>query len=201
MPANDKIWGITVSETELNPHEAVPAASRQGRSGAGLRRTGRSPPAGQLVRAEPAATSPAIRGTRDAQLASLAGPARAYPPARSGDRWNPAAGPHRSNRSGTAHLMAGCVRARAHADERAPVARMLICTCLHSARCPWPPIQALVTGSPACRSPDICCSSRAACSRMTNTGGLFINHISGFTRSETPAVGTAESSPQFHRQR
>ena len=32
-------------------------------------------------------------------------------------------------------------------------------------------------------------------------GGLFINHISGFTRSETPAVGTAESSPQFHRQR
>lgn len=33
------------------------------------------------------------------------------------------------------------------------------------------------------------------------SGGLFINHISGFTRSETPAVGTAESSPQFHRQR
>ena len=32
-------------------------------------------------------------------------------------------------------------------------------------------------------------------------GGLFINHISRFTRSETPAVGTAESSPQFHRQR
>jgi hypothetical protein len=32
-------------------------------------------------------------------------------------------------------------------------------------------------------------------------GGLFINHISGFTRSETLAVGTTESSPQFHRQR
>jgi hypothetical protein len=36
-------------ETELNPHEAVPPASRQGRSEAGFPRTGRSPPVRQLV--------------------------------------------------------------------------------------------------------------------------------------------------------
>src|SRR4029077_20084120 len=42
----------------------------------GFPRTGRSPPARQLVRAEPATTSPAIRGARDAQPASLAEPAR-----------------------------------------------------------------------------------------------------------------------------
>jgi hypothetical protein len=66
--------------TELNPHKAVPAASRQSRSEAGFPRTGRSPPARQLVRAEPATTSPAVRGARDAQLASLAEHTRAYPP-------------------------------------------------------------------------------------------------------------------------
>jgi hypothetical protein len=37
---------------------------------------GRSPLARQLVKAEPAATSSAIRGARDAQLALLAEPAR-----------------------------------------------------------------------------------------------------------------------------
>ena len=46
----------------------------------GFPRTGRSPPARQLVGAEPAATSPAIRSARDAQLASLAEPAGAYSP-------------------------------------------------------------------------------------------------------------------------
>jgi len=46
----------------------------------GFPRAGHSPSARQLVRAEPATTSPAIRGARDAQLASLAEPARAYPP-------------------------------------------------------------------------------------------------------------------------
>ena len=32
-------------------------------------------------------------------------------------------------------------------------------------------------------------------------GGLFINRIFGFLCSETLAVGTTKSSPQFHRQR
>ena len=35
----------------------------------------------------------------------------------------------------------------------------------------------------------------------TQSEGLSINHISGLTRSETLAVGTTESFPQFHRQR
>jgi hypothetical protein len=54
------------------------AASRRGRSGAGLSLHGYVAWARQLVRAEPAAASPAIRGTRDAQLATPAEPMRAY---------------------------------------------------------------------------------------------------------------------------
>ena len=47
-------------ETELNPHKAAPAASRQSRSEAGFPRTSHSLPARQLVRTEPAtATSQA----------------------------------------------------------------------------------------------------------------------------------------------
>jgi hypothetical protein len=45
-----------------------PAASRQGRSEAGLSVHGPSPPAQQPVRAEPAITSPAICSAHDAQL-------------------------------------------------------------------------------------------------------------------------------------
>jgi len=70
---DDLATDLNPHETELNPHEAILPTSRQGRSGAGFPRTGRSPPAGQLVRAAPATTSPAIRGACAAQLASPAG--------------------------------------------------------------------------------------------------------------------------------
>jgi hypothetical protein len=73
-------------------------------------------PARQLARAKPTATSPAVRGARDARLATPAGPACVYPPARSTDRWNPPAGPRRSNRTDTAHLITGCALTRAHAE-------------------------------------------------------------------------------------
>jgi hypothetical protein len=128
MPEDRRLWGFNVSESEFNPHETELNPIRRSRrlaAGADQERcflrawAGRSPSARQLVRAEPATTPPEIRGARDAQPASLAEPARACQPARSGDRWNPSAGPHRSNRSGTAHLIAGCVRTRAHADVRA----------------------------------------------------------------------------------
>ena len=72
-------------ETELNPIRPSPSASRQSRSQAGFPRTGRSPLARQLEKAESATTSPVIRGARGAQLASLAEPARAYPPILVGD--------------------------------------------------------------------------------------------------------------------
>src|ERR1700722_18097499 len=57
---------------ELNPHKAVPGrlAARADQK-RGFPRAGHSLSARQLVRAEPATTSPAIRGARDAQLASL----------------------------------------------------------------------------------------------------------------------------------
>jgi hypothetical protein len=47
--------------------------------------------------------------------------------------------------------------------------------------------------------------SPAGCACVTagngTPGGLFINRISGFTRSETLAVSATDSFPQFHRQR
>ena len=56
-------------ETVLNPHKAVPGglAARADQK-RGFPRTGRSPPARQPVRAEPATMSPAIRSAHDAQL-------------------------------------------------------------------------------------------------------------------------------------